>query len=148
MAGLLVLPVIVVLLLGWARHDSESVGSSQFSFGPVAAHGVLLPMPPMAQMMMPMAEGGTHGDELQVTVQVRNDTDRAVTVPFGRVHLLAADGSAVAASDGLQGDLALRPHAVAEERLRFPAATPGARQVRLSIPDGRTTHVLMVPVGR
>jgi hypothetical protein len=111
----------------------------------VAARAVLLPAPSMSQMMMPMDAGMQHGDELQVVLELRNDTDTAQTVPFGRIALLGSDGTRVPATGGLVGDLELRPHAGAEERLRFPA--PDGDRVRLSVPAGAGDGVLELTVG-
>ncbi len=150
---LLPLPLVVAGLLFATQGPASRSTSPQLSFGPVAARAAVVPMPAMADMMMPMAEGGQQGDEVQVTLQLRNDTDAVVTVPFGRVRVIAADGSAVAPSEGLQGDLVLRPHSAAEERLRFPAGTSAApTALRLNVPDGSAPpsddHLLTLPVQR
>jgi hypothetical protein len=95
-------------------------------------------------MMMPMDAGMQHDDELQVVLQLRNDTDEVRTVPFDRIAVLGADGARVAATGGLVGDLVLRPHAGAEERLRFPAQDGGT--VHLSVPAQDGDRVLDLPL--
>jgi len=112
--------------------------------GVVQARAVLLPAPSMSQMMTPMDPGMQHADELQVVLDVRNDSDSPRTIPFDRIALLGADGERTAAIGGLVGDLPLRPHAAAEERLRFPA--PDGNRVRLSVPDGSGDRVLELAV--
>jgi hypothetical protein len=140
------LAVVGVLLVGHLMPNSDSGSSVRLSFGPVTAQVLALPMPPASQMMMPMAESGDHGDELQVVLRIGNDTDAPVTVPFSRVHLERADGSTATPTQGLQGDLLLRPHATAEERLHF--ADPSSPTVRVTVPDGSDDRVLTVAVSR
>ncbi|MGO4596728.1 hypothetical protein [Terrabacter sp. 2RAF25] len=142
------MPLVVagLVLVGHVLPQPDSGSSARLSFGPVSAQVVALPMPPASQMMMPMAESGDHGDELQVVLRIGNDTDAPVTVPFARVHLEGADGAAVAPSQGLQGDLLLRPHATAEERLHF--TDPASATVRVVVPDGSDDRVLTVAVSR
>lgn len=147
-AALVPMPLAVagVLLVGHLMPSPAAGSSARLSFGPVTAQVVALPMPPASQMMMPMAESGDHGDELQVVLRLGNETDAPVTVPFSRVHLERSDGSAAAPTQGLQGDLLLRPHATAEERLHF--ADPSSPTVRVVVPDGPDDRVLTVAVSR
>jgi hypothetical protein len=153
LGALLPLPLIVAVLTwyGWlggaATNVAANVGvAGNLSFGAVDATAEYVSAPPANQMMMPMHSGAGHDDEIQVAIQVRNDTDRPVTVPFGRVRLLPPGGTEVAAVAGLLGDLRIRPHAAVEERLRFPAVD--AAQVQLRIPDGDRSRTLTVPVRR
>ena len=111
----------------------------------VSATAAFLPAPSADQMMMPMDAGMQHDDELQVVLQLRNDTDEVQTVPFDRIAVLAAGGERVAATGGLVGDLVLRPHAGAEERLRFPAQDGDT--VHLSVPAEDGDRVLDLPLG-
>ena len=114
------------------------------SAGVVSATAEFLPAPSAAQMMMPMDAGMQHDDELQVVLQLRNDTDEVRTVPFDRIAVLGADGERVGATGGLVGDLVMRPHAGAEERLRFPAQDGDT--VHLSVPAGDGDRVLDLPL--
>jgi hypothetical protein len=95
-------------------------------------------------MMMPMDSSTGHEDEIQVVLALRNDTGSPVTVPFDRVHVVAGDGQHITATAGLLGDLVLRPHASAEERLRLPAQ--GGDHIQLAIPDRDRELNLRVPV--
>ena len=128
-----VLPLTCAAALVAAPFASASGGSA----GVVAATAVVLPAPSSAQMMMPMDARMQHDDELQVVLQLRNDTDAGQTVPFDRIALLDPDGNGSQPTGGLVGDLVLRPHAGAEERLRFPA--PDGDQVHLSVPRRTAT---------
>lgn len=112
--------------------------------GVLDARAELVPAPATGSMMMPMDAGMQHADEVQVTLAVHNDTDAVLTVPFDRIAVLGAGGARVEATGGLVGDLVLRPHAAAEERLRFPAT--GAATLRLAVPDGPGERTLDLPV--
>jgi hypothetical protein len=124
-----------------AAPFASAAGSSA---GVVAASAVVVPAPSADQMMMPMDAGMQHGDELQVVLELRNDTDAEQTVPFDRIALVTPGGERVGATGGLVGDLVLRPHAGAEERLRFPAQD--GNRVQLSVPEGDGDRVLDVPL--
>ncbi|MGZ4653434.1 hypothetical protein [Oryzihumus sp.] len=147
MLVLVPLPALVLGLLLLPRGSGSADPTTvRLGFGLVAGRALLVPMPSMSQMMMPMAEGGQHGDEVQVTLQLRNDSDSVVRVPFSRVRMVGAAGTDVVPSEGLQGVLVLRPHAAVEERLRFPA--PSAARVRIRVPDGPEDRLLTLPVTR
>ena len=135
-----VLPLTCAAALVAAPFASASGGSA----GVVAASAVVLPAPSSAQMMMPMDPGMQMDDELQVVLELRNDSDAEQTVPFDRIALLGPDGERVEATGGLVGDLVLRPHAGAEERLRFPA--PDGDTVQLAVPQGDGERVLDLPL--
>lgn len=146
-AALLPLPMLVAALVwfGWlGGADAGTAGN--LGIGAVDATAELVSAPPMNQMMMPMHDGADDGDQIQVVIQLRNDTDRPAVVPFGRVRLLSAGGAEAAAVAGLVGDLTIRPHAAVEERLRFPA--PAADQVRLRVPDGDGSRTLTLSLRR
>jgi hypothetical protein len=151
--ALLLLPMLAAALawFGWLGGvDAGTAGN--LSFGAVDATAEFVSAPPMNQMMMPMHSGADHGDQIQVAVQLRNDTDRPVTVPFGRIRMVTADGAEVAAVAGLVGDLTIRPHAAVEERLRFPAPDADkahhTNEVRMRIPDGDGSRALTVSLHR
>ena len=143
---LLPLPLLVVVTVGVPHLFAATAtsGTVEVGYGQVSGQARHLPMPPMDQMMMPMAESGDHGDEIQVVLQLRNDTDAVATVPFERVRMHADDGSWVEPTDGLRGDLVLRPHASAEERLRFSGHTTSS--VQISVPDGDDDRTLTLAV--
>ena len=145
---LLPVPMLVVLIvvLPHVVAAASADPTVEVSFGQVTGQARHLPMPPMDQMMMPMAESGDHGDEIQVVLQLRNDTDAVSTVPFERVRMHADDGSWVEPTDGLRGDLVLRPHASAEERLRFTGHTTSS--VQISVPDGDDDRTLTLAVAQ
>lgn len=140
------LALVGVLTFGQLTASSVESDSARLSFGTVSGRAAALPMPPASQMMMPMAESGDHGDELQVVLRIGNDTDAPVTVPFGRVHLVDGQGASVVPSQGLVGDLVLRPHASAEERLHF--TDPATPTVRVAVPDGDGEQVITLTVPR
>jgi hypothetical protein len=150
-SALLPLPMLAAVLVWFGWLNGANAGTvGNFRFGAVDATAEFIGAPPASQMMMPMHGGAGHGDEVQVVIQLRNDTVRPVTVPFGRIRMLAVDGTEVAAVAGLLGDLTIRPHAAVEERLRFPVpdASQVHDQVRVRIPDGDGNRTLTVPLHR
>lgn len=140
--GLVPLPLLAAAALGAGLLNGGAAGAA----GVLDARAELLPAPAAGQMMMPMDAGMQHSDEVQVTLALRNDSDAEMTVPFDRVAMLAADGSRVEATGGLVGDLVLRPHAAAEERLRFPAPDAGAEVFHLAVPEGAGERTLDLPL--
>jgi hypothetical protein len=148
--ALLPLPLLAAVTIWFGVHgtgEPPSVRgpSTGLSFGQVDVRAELLPAPAMGQMMMPMDSSSGHDDEIQVVLALRNDTGSPVTVPFDRVHVVDGDGHQITATAGLLGELVLRPHASAEERLRFPAQA--GNHVELAIPDRDRELILRVPVG-
>jgi hypothetical protein len=143
--GVLPMLAAAVLTVG-AQTVGLLSGNAGAATGVLDARAELLPAPAANQMMMPMDAGMQHSDEVQVTLALRNDSDAEVTVPFDRVAMLAADGSRVEATGGLVGDLVLRPHAAAEERLRFPAPEAGAEVFHLAVPEGSSERTLDLPL--
>jgi hypothetical protein len=134
------LPILAVGALIAAPFASASGPTA----GVISATAEFLPAPSADQMMMPMEPGMQHDDELQVVLQLRNDTDEVKTVPFDRIALLGSGGKRVEATGGLVGDLVMRPHAGAEERLRFPAQD--SQTVHLSVPGQNGDRVLDLPL--
>jgi hypothetical protein len=152
LGALLPLPAIVAALMWFGVQGPLDRGTAgNLSFGVVDATAEFVSPPPMSQMMMPHS-GADHGGEIQVTLQFRNDTDRPVTIPFGRLRMRSANGTDVAPVAGLLGDLPIRPHAAVEERLRFPAPDADQAhqpdQVQLRIPDGDAGRTLTLPLRR
>jgi hypothetical protein len=135
---------LLPLMCAGALVAAPFASAADSAAGVVEARAVLVPAPSADQMMMPMDAGMQHADEVQVVLELRNDTDAEQTVPVDRVALIGAAGERVGATGGLVGDLVLRPHAGAEERLRFPAQ--GGDRLRLSVPEAGGERVLDLPV--
>jgi hypothetical protein len=150
LTALLPLPLLAAATIWFGVHGAgqqtaEATGpSAGLSFGHVDIRAALLPAPAMGQMMTPMDTSAGHEDEIQVVLALRNDTGSPVTVPFDRVHVVAGDGQHITATAGLLGDMVLRPHASAEERLRFPAQA--GDHIQIAIPDGNREVAVRVPV--